>query len=46
MKAWNYNEPRPEDYDSLEEYERALAAYDAALDQYLQECADSRFYRL
>ena len=34
---WKYREPRPEDYDTDEEYQEALAAYESALYDYCEE---------
>ena len=34
---WKYREPRPEDYDTQEEYEEVLAAYESALYDYCEE---------
>lgn len=34
---WRYREPSPGDYDSDEEYQEALAAYEYALDCYINE---------
>ena len=39
---WKYREPQPEDYETEEEYEDALAAYDRALDAYADDYIDSR----
>lgn len=37
LAMWKYREPRPEDYDTQEEYEEALAAYESALYDYCEE---------
>lgn len=34
---WKYREPSPEDYETEEEYEEALAAYEYAMEQYLED---------
>lgn len=34
---WKYREPRPEDYNTVEEYEEALDAYESALYDYCEE---------
>ena len=39
---WKYHEPRPEDYETEEDYEEALAAYDRALDDYIDDYVDRR----
>lgn len=33
MSSWRNNPPREEDFDTREEYEEALAEYDAAIDE-------------
>ena len=40
---WKYREPSPEDYDSDEEYQDALDAYDAAESLYEDKCME-RYY--
>lgn len=40
---WRYRMPSPEDYDSDEEYQDALDAYDAAESFYVDECME-RYY--
>lgn len=40
--SWKYNEPRRENYDTEEEYERALEAYENARDLYIDAYIDSR----
>ena len=39
--SFRYREPRPEAYDTQEEYEEAVALYESALDDY----CDSYFER-
>ena len=39
---WKYREPHPEDYESEEDYEEALAAYDRALENYEDDYVDRR----
>lgn len=39
---WRYKEPLPSDYETEEEYEEALAAYERALDDYCCAVEDSR----
>lgn len=34
--SWNYKCPQPEDYDTLEEYEEAVRAYEAAEEEYVE----------
>lgn len=40
--SWIYDEPRREDYATEEDYRRAMDAYDAALDAYIDDYIDSR----
>ena len=40
---WKYREPSPEDYDSDEEYQDAMDAYDAAKFLYEDKCIE-RYY--
>lgn len=35
---WKYREPSPEDFETEEEYQEALAAYEYAEEQYLEDC--------
>lgn len=35
--SWRYREPIRSDYDTQEEYESALSAYEDALDSYCEE---------
>ena len=35
---WKYREPSPEDFETEEEYREALAAYEYAEEQYLEDC--------
>lgn len=37
---WKYREPSPEDYDTEEEYQDALQAYENAEFQYEEECLE------
>ena len=39
---WKYREPHPEDYESEEDYEEALAAIDRALEDYEDDYVDRR----
>lgn len=38
--SWKYREPLRSDYDTDEEYEDALALYDAALADYAERCKE------
>ena len=40
---WKYREPSPEDYDSDEEYQDAMDAYNAAESLYEDKCIE-RYY--
>lgn len=35
--TWRYREPLPSDFDTEDEYEKALTAYDNALDNYIDQ---------
>jgi len=35
--SWRYHRPQEEDYDTEEEYERDLEAYERALDDYADD---------
>jgi hypothetical protein len=35
--AWKYREPQPSDYETDEEYEEAISAYESAMDDYCDE---------
>lgn len=39
---WKYTEPSRDDYDTDEEYQRALEAYEQALDVYVDDYIDRR----
>lgn len=41
--SWRYNEPQRRDYDTLEEYEDAMMAYESALSFYEDVCQE-RYY--
>lgn len=38
--AWKYREPSRSDFDTEEEYESNLAAYESALDDYCDRCIE------
>ena len=40
MTMWKYREPSREEYDSEEEYQDALDAYDSAESIYEEECLE------
>ena len=40
---WRYRMPSPEDYDSDEEYQDALDAYDAAESFYEDKCIERKY---
>ena len=46
--SWNYRQPKRSDFDTLEEYESALAAYERAeddyVDQYVEEYLISKYF--
>lgn len=46
--SWNYRQPKRSDFDTLEEYESALAAYERAeddyADQYVEEYLISKYF--
>ena len=40
--AWRYTEPLPSDFETEEEYEKAMEAYEYALDDYCERCLEER----
>lgn len=43
--SWRYTEPKRRDYDTQEEYEDALMAYESALSFYEDVCKE-RYYEV
>lgn len=41
--SWKYHEPQRCDFDSDEDYEDALAAYNSCLDDYCDMCREDRY---
>lgn len=43
--SWNYRLPKRSDFDTLEEYESALACYEDAEDNYADQCMEEYYER-